>query len=99
MLQILVWGIGIGLIGLGFLILYITKAFPARDIVTKYTCNSCGRVHNGSENLCECGGHFLARQEAEISGTQPGIYKLVAYAFIVAGPLLMLLANGQAASI
>ncbi|WP_449240891.1 hypothetical protein [Desulfoscipio gibsoniae] len=101
MLQILIWGVGIILMGVGFLLLYATRAFPAMDVVTQYKCESCNRVHKGGAMVdrCECGGNFYPVRETVISDPQPSIYRYVAYLLIIAGPVLILLGNSQAAEV
>ena len=106
MLQILIWGLGAVLIGMGFFLLYMTEAFPVQEIITKYRCELCNQVRKASVPLldgqkienpdkCDCGGYFVPSSETKTANSQPFIFKLIAYALIVAGPVIIMLANTQ----
>jgi len=99
MLQILVWGVGVILIGLGFLLLYVTKAFPAQEIITQYKCESCNRIHRENLDRCECGGYCRPVRETAIADPQPSIYGYIAYLLIIAGPVLIFIGNAQASEV
>lgn len=107
MLQILIWGLGVVLIGMGYFLLYMTQAFPTQEIIKKYRCESCGQIRKASAPLlngqkvensykCDCGGYFFHSSETKTANDQPFIYKLIAYALIAAGPIIIVLANIQA---
>lgn len=99
MLQILIWSTGIILVGLGFMFFYMTKAFPVKEIKTKYRCESCNRIHKEYLDKCECGGYFRAVKEAQVADPQPVIFKFISIVMMDAGPILIWIANRQAASI
>jgi len=99
MLQILIWGIGLVLIGMGFTLLYMTKAFPVREVVTRYRCELCTRITKDNTYQCECGGNFRPVREADIADPQPTLYMIVSFLMMLAGPIIIWMGNVQAASV